>query len=460
MDSTDVTPSLIDALAAFVSRLDARRLPQHVVDAARWRLLDALGSALWGVHRGTAQAMREVIEPNGGAQEATVLGRGLKLPALAATYLNSSASPALLDTCRFSVTHPGIVTVPAALAAAQLAHASGRDLLGGIVAGYEVLTALGRATRPADRGFVPTTVIGPFAAAAAASRILGLDAPRTANALALAATTGGGLLDAYAAIDGGRSQFGRASEGGVLAALLARQGVLGNRRILEGGSLDGTPGFFECFGQPVDGASVAAALGRDWGLPYVAAKIHDGCRYTNAAADATLQLMRDHGLRADDVEAIEVRTFALALKVSVRNPSTVSGALFCIEYVVATALLAGDVFNDKFTLERLNDPRTRQLMSKVSVGLDDALEAAYPQRLGLAMDVLVKDGRRLRSALDFPRGEPENPVTPEDCTARFRRMAEPLIGAARAQRIVDMVRDIEALDDVERLVALCAPADT
>ncbi len=204
---------------------------------------------------------------------------------------------------------------------------------------------------------------------------------------------------------------------------------------------------------------MAAGLGRDWGLPSVAPKIHDGCRYTNAAADATLQLMREHGLRAEDVEAIQIRTFALALKVSVRNPSTVSGALFCIEYVVATALLAGDVFNDKFTLERLNDPRTRQLMAKVSVGLDDKLEAAYPQRLGLAMEVLSKDGRRLKCSLDFPRGEPENPLTPGDCTARFRRMAEPLLGAARAQRVVEIVGDIEALDDVEPLVALCGPRD-
>lgn len=457
---SDMQPTaLIDELAAFVAGAPEPALPKAALDAARWRILDVLGSALWGVHAGTAAAMRAVIEPQGGTPEATVLGRGRKLPALSASYLNSCASPALLDTCRFSVTHPGIVTVPAALAAAELVGASGSALMRAIVLGYEVMIRLGRAARPSDRGFVPTGVFGPLGAAAAAASLLGLNRDQCAHALALAATMGAGVLDAYAAVDGGRNQFGRACQAGLLAALLAREGALGNRRILEGGALQGTPGYLACIADGFDAARVINGLGVDYGITRVAPKIHDGCRYTNPAADAALLLVREHGLRADQVSSIDVRTFALALDVSVRRPTTVSGALFCMEFVIAVALLEGDVSTDKFSMQRLDDPKVRALMERISVGLDEAIDQAYPRELGLKMTIETVDGRRLVTQLAFPRGEPENPIDETTCVEKFTRLASPLIGSAGVDRIITHTRRLETLDELEPLLAACTPTE-
>jgi 2-methylcitrate dehydratase PrpD len=454
---TTPAPSTLQRLADFVASARFEDLPHEVVEAAQLRVLDLLGSALWGVNSGTAAAMRRTVEPAGGRPEATVLGRGMKLPAPSAAYLNSSASPALLDTCRFSVTHPGIVTVPAALAAAQLAQANGRDFLLAVVLGYEILIRLGLHARVAERGFVPTALLGPFAAAAASARLLRLNADMTAHALAISAGMGAGLLEAYSAIDSARSQFGRASQGGLLAALLAQQGVAGNRFILEGGSMEATPGFFQAFGQEVDTGKLTRDLGADWGILRVAPKIHDGCRYTNAAADATQRLMREQGLTADRVAHIRIGTFALALEVSVRNPTTVSGALFCMEFVVATALLCGDVFNHRFTADRLSDPEVRGLMAKVSVALDPQLQEDYPQRLGLRMEVETTDGRTLRTTIDFPRGEPENPLTRSDCEQKFQHLARPLLGADRAGAVLDQVQRLHALASLDPVLDLCAP---
>lgn len=446
--------SVIERIATFVATTDYTDLPAEVVASARLRILDVFGSALWGVHAGTAAAMRRVVEPTGGSAQSTVIGRPVKLPAAQAAYLNSCASPALLDTCRFSVTHPGIVTVPAALAVAELHGSSGRDVIAAVSVGYEVLIRLGQASRVADRGFVPTAVWGGFAAAAASARLMRLDERTTSHALSLAATMGAGLLEAYVAIDSARNQFGRACQAGVLAASLAREGVVGNLRILEGGGMEGTRGFFQAYNDSGVSGDLLDGLGLDYGLPRVAPKVHDGCRYTNAAADAMLELVRLQGLRAEDVERVRVRTFALALNVSVRHPSTVSEALFCLEYVVAVALLAGNVSTDKFTLERLQDPSVRALMARVQVSLDEEIESEYPSKLGLALEVDTVDGRLLRSRLDFPRGEPENPLTVADCEDKFLRLATPLLGTSRAGEIVSAVAQLDTLADMHALMAL------
>jgi len=454
---TGAPQTVIERFAGFSTALAFSDLPSEVVEAARFRILDVLGSALWGVHAGTAAAMRRVVEPTGGSEQATVIGRPTRLPTTQAAYLNSCASPALLDTCRFSVTHPGIVTIPAALAVAEHRGASGRELITAVVAGYEVLIRLGRASRVADQGFVPTAVWGAFAAATASARLMRLDERTTCHALALAATMGAGLLEAYVAIDSARNQFGRACQAGVLAASLAEEGVVGNLRILEGGGMEGTRGFFQAYaksGVPID---MLQGLGSDYGLLRVAPKVHDGCRYTNAAADAVLDLMRTHGLRADDVRSVRVRTFALALNVSVRHPTTASEALFCLEYVVAVALLEGNVSTDKFTLERLHAPLVRALMAKVEVALDEEIEREYPDKLGLVLDVDTVDGRLLTSRMDFPRGEPENPLSPADCEDKFLRLASPLLGADGAADVVSVASRLDTLDDVAPLMALSRP---
>lgn len=451
------TLTLLARLAAIVDRTRYEDLPAEVIQAAKWSVLDQVGSALWGVHVGTADAMRRVYEPLGGTAESTVIGRPSKLPALSASYLNSAASPALLDTCRFSTTHPGIVVIPAAIAAAEQRGQSGRQLILAVALGYEVMIRLGAATRVSDRGFVPTTVLGPVGAAAAAAKLAGLDRQATTDALAIASTMGAGLLEAYAAIDSGRNQFGRASQGGLLACLLAAEQMRGNPLMLEGGGFQGTRGFLDAFSAEARISFITDGLASGWGITRVATKIHDGCRYANAAADAALQLARAHAIAPDSVLRIRARTFKLALDVSVRTPTTVSGALFCMEFIIAMALIHGDVFNDRFSLQQLEAPRTRELMAKIDVGLDDALEAAYPGKLGLAMEIDTVDGRTVACQVDFPKGEPENPLSREDRIGKFEHLSRPLLGAHGLQRVIDAVDRLEHLDHIDELTRLCRP---
>jgi 2-methylcitrate dehydratase PrpD len=458
----NVTPRIgtfagaIEYLADSIVEVGFEVLPDAVVTEAKWRILDYFGSVLWGVHVGTAAQMRTVVEAFGGKPQAQVLGRPTRLPSVWAAYLNSCAAPALLDTCRRTASHPGIVVIPAALAAAEAANATGQDLIAGIVWGYEALIRLAGAVPFQERGFDATSVAGSFGAAAAAAKILKLSRETVANALALASSTSNGLSEAYAAIDSSRNQFGRASQSGLFAALLAKQGVIGNWKILEGGQFEDSQGLLTAFSDHSDESRLLAPLGSNWGVLQVGAKSHDGCRYTNAAADAILALVAEHKFSANDVRRIRVGTFERALALAVRQPTTVSGALFCIEFVVATAILTGDVFNDKFTLERLNDPAVRGLMSTVDVYLDEDLHGAYPTKLGLKMDVELRDGRAIQCEMSYPRGEPEFPLTAAEYERKFLTLSTPVLTEPVASRLMRACIELETIGSVTDLISHCA----
>lgn len=453
---------IASTLARWVARTTAAPLAAPLAEAARWRILDHVGSALWGVHAGTSRHAYEVAAALAPAGNASLIGRAAQVPPYWAAYVNSSAAPALLDTCRFSESHPGIVVVPAALAVAESLGANGTALAKAVVIGYELMVRLARAAPLVQRGWDPTNIVGAVAVAAACASLYGLTEEQTADAIGIAALAGGGLLEAYAAIESGRHQFGRTSQAGVWAVLLAQRGVRGPTRILEGGALQGTRGFLEAYGDaPADRAALLRALGDEWAIGQVGAKVHDGCRYTNATTDLVLELVQRHRFAVAQVRAVRIGTFDAALDVSVRDPQTVSGALFCLEFVAATALLEGDAFADRFTPARVADAEVRALMRKVTVAPDADAQARYPQQWCTRLEIDLDDGRTLAAASPFPRGEPELPLTADESSAKFMRMATPLLGASGAATALEIGRSVVELSDLRELTAACrTPLET
>src|SRR5688572_2180828 len=215
------------------------RLPADVVEQAKRALLDYLGVAIGGASMPMAQIATSYFVELGGRPEASLILDERRLPAIHAALVNGVYGHALDmdDGHRMAAGHPGVATLPAALAAAEVHHSSGQDLLRAIVCGYEVFVRIGAHLNPAHlkRGFHTTATVAPFAAATAVGLLAGLDAPRLTRALGLAGLQGAGLMEVFH--DGAMAkpfQTARGAAAGLLAADLAARGALGPRSILEG----------------------------------------------------------------------------------------------------------------------------------------------------------------------------------------------------------------------------------
>src|SRR5690606_13378071 len=209
------------------------------------------------------------------------------------------------DTHSDSSLHPSAPVVPAAFAAAEMTGASGEDLLAAIVVGFEVCCRLGNALDPTShyaRGFHPTATAGNFGAAAAAGRLLGLDADRMCSAFGVAASQASGSLQF---LENGawnkRYQVGEAAMKGLMAVSLAAQGFHGAAQALEG-----RHGFLKGYSDGADFSRAVAGLGETWETLRIGVKPYPACRYTHAAVDGLLALRARHGLAADDVTRISV----------------------------------------------------------------------------------------------------------------------------------------------------------
>lgn len=354
----------------------------------------------------------------------TVLGSSQKHAAETAALLNGGLSHIMEmdDLDRGSVVHPGAVVIPAALAVAQREGASGQDFLGAVVAGYEVAIRIGEAASKRHYFyFHNTATCGVFGATAAAGWVLGLTAGQLVWALGNAGTMAAGLWQFNA--DGDMSKHlhaGRAAANGVLAADLARHGFTGARRILEG-----ERGFFAATAPDADPARVTVSLNShspQFKISGVSIKPHASCRHTHPAIDAALSLRPQLAGRA--IREVQLDTYQAAIDLC-RNPSpdTPYAAKFSLPYCVATALLRGEVGLESFAEETIADPAVADLMPRILIRPNPEFETAYPEQWPARLCLGLKGGEWLEAAVRHPKGDPENPLTPEELEAKFCQLA-------------------------------------
>lgn len=419
------------------------------LEAARLLVLDWLGSALAGLGTDTGRIFLEYarLQPAG---RVTLLGLADGRAVEVAALVNGALSHIVEmdDVERASVTHPGAVVVPAALAVAERVGASGRDLLAAVVAGYEVMVRVGAALGAEHYyQFHNTSTAGGFGAAAAAGWLLGLDRDRLVWALGNAGTQAAGLWQFNE--EGALTKPlhpGRAAANGVLAATLSRLGLTGARQVLEG-----ERGFFAGLAPQGDPLRVVEHLGEP-GEPLrvhaISIKPHASCRHTHAPIDAALALHAQLSA-IDDIEQVTIDTYRAALTLCDKpDPRTAPDAKFSLQYCVATALRGGEVGLMQFDAAALSDPAVRALLARVSVTVDAAREAAYPATWSAGVTVRLRDGSMLRATQERPKGDPENPLSATELTAKFRRLA--------AYGGIDAARIEQALDWLHGLVSPAA----
>lgn len=421
------------------------------IGAARLLVLDWLGSALAGIGTDTGRIFQAYarLQPAG---KVTLLGlregRSVEVAALVNGALSHIVE--MDDVERESVTHPGAVVVPAALAVAERVGASGLDLLAAVVAGYEIMVRVGSAVGTEHYyHFHNTSTAGVFGATAAAGWLLNLDRDRLVWALGNAGTQASGLWQFND--EGALTKPlhpGRAAASGVLAATLSRLGLTGARNILEG-----ERGFFAGLAPRGDPQRVVAHLG-DADEPLrvrrISIKPHASCRHTHAPIDAAL-ILRGQLPGGAVIAAVQVSTYKAALTLCDKpEPRTSADAKFSLQFCVASALLCGRVGLAEFSDTALTDNTMRALLPRIEVAVDPAREAAYPGCWSAAVSVTLADGRSFQATQERPKGDPENPLTVPELEAKFRGLAA-MGGLPNTQ--------IERLLDWLRTLASPAPLD-
>lgn len=455
-DSTNVEATR--ELAQFVSGLCYEHIPPRVIDKTKDLMVDWLGSALAGKGARPVVALERFAAamgpPNGDAE---IVPSGATTSPFFAALINGAASHVAEqdDVHNGSVFHPAAVVFPAILAAAQSERSSvaGRDVLVAAVAGYEVGIRIGEFLgRSHYKIFHTTGTAGTVAAASAVARVLGLNADQTRHAMGSAGTQAAGLWEFLRdGADSKQLHTAKAAADGLLAAYLARDGVTGARRILEG-----KQGMAAGMSTDADVSKLIDRLGTRWATEETSFKWHASCRHTHPAADALQSLMRREGLQASDIARVTARVHQGAIDVlgAVIDPANVHQAKFSMGTVLGLITVHGAAGLDEFEHHALTDERVRAFCDRVSMVLDAEVDAAYPARWIGKVDVETTDGRVLSARVDVPKGDPGNTLDRNELTAKAIKLASFRGGATpEAMRSsIERIWTLETQDPIGRLI--------
>ena len=444
-----LTRSFVTALQA----LDYAGLDDRDHQAVRTLLLDHLGVVANGAATETSAATRRYIsveQPETGGPRLPVIGTDVDAPAVMAALANAVAGHCIEfdDTHSPSSSHPGVVIIPAAMAAARLTDADAETFVLGIVVGYEAMCRVGRAANPPshyERHFHPTGTVGTIGAAAAAGTIFGLDSEQMVSALGIACDTAAGSMQFI--VDGSwtkRLHPGAAVRNGIEAVRLARAGFIGPED-----GIGGERGFLAGYSADPRPEIVMA----DWGsrpleVNNTGIKAHACCRYNQASVDALLDLRSAHGLTASDIATVTLGVQSVAVGIVVepasekRRPKSVVDAQFSLPYAAAVAIAHGRAGLAEYEESGLTDSAVVGLMDRVEAVADPDIDKAYPEHWRAWARVATTDGRDLTAEVPDPKGDPGNPLTLSELRAKFDELAGVGYGPGARDAIADAVARI------------------
>jgi 2-methylcitrate dehydratase PrpD len=447
-----VTRQLAETLAATT----VADLPAAVLEDARRAILDWLGSALAGAVEQPARLTQRVVRRLGASDEATVFGGGRAAAAVAA-LANGVASHILEldDIHKGSTIHGAAPIIPAALAVAEREHADGASFIRAVALGYEAALRIGEAVNPSHyRFWHPTGTAATFGAASAAGSLLNLTADEMVHALGNAGTQAAGLWEFNT--DGAMSKHlhpGKAAFNGVLSADLARAGFTGATRILEG-----ERGFFHAMSSAHDPTRITDGLGSNWKISENGFKLHACCGHTHSAVDLAIAARLRQNWDADQVLSsvanVLVETYGPGYEIVKQSePRTPYQAKFSMAYCVAAGLLEGRVGLDQFSADRLGPAGVREgdlatLLQRTRVTVADDLTNRYPAAWPARLTLTLTDGSVVRSSSDYPKGNPENPVSTDHLEEKFTALVGSRVGMETAEVALRAVRGLETSRDM------------
>jgi 2-methylcitrate dehydratase PrpD len=441
--------------AGFATGTRFEELSSETVQQTKKVILDLIGVSLAGYQAMTFPKMVvDYFLEIGGKEEATVIQGKKKIPAPHAAFANAACAHALDmdDGHRFAASHPGVVVIPAAIAAAELVGASTKKLITGIVVGYEVMIRIGKAITPSslNRGFHITGITGPFGAAAAAANIMGLTRDETIAAMGMAGLQSAGLIQVNHEVEGSMVKPlnpARASSSGLLSCILARKGARGPLEIFEG-----QDGYLKAFAEGVKPDRLTQELGRDYEISKVYLKLYSACRHAHAPLDAAFEAFRKSEGKIEEIDKIIVETYSAAVRLAgIPHATTPSAGRFSIAFSVALALVKGDAGADKYCEDNIRDRSIQDLAGKVELVSSEKWEALYPQKRGATVTIVNRSGGSVSSEVNLAKGEPENPASWDEITRKFFANATQLLSREEAEQLADGIIRLEEIT-VEEMV--------
>lgn len=458
---------ITETLAAHAAGLSPDDLPGEVPARAGEMVLDLWGSMLRARHEAdsTPTLIGTIDDLGMGRGASRVVGEAGGRAPYAAALMNGALGHSLDfdDTHAAGSIHPGAAVIPAALGAAQMTGATGADVLAGIVAGYDITCRLSMALGPSAhyaRGFHPSATCGVFGAAAAAGRVMGLDARAIASALGLCGSMAAGSLQF---LENGawnkRWQVGAAAANGLAAAIAARRGFVGAEAPIEG-----SRGFLHGYAPAPEPDLATEALGSRFDIMETAVKPYPACRYTHAAIDAIRELRARHGIDADAVRAIEIGLPQTGISITAlpedakRRPRSVVDGQFSMHFVAAVAVRTGGLGWDDYA-RWLGDPAIDALCDRVTVVHDARAEAAYPAQMAGSAAIETAQGR-LEAFVEMPSGEPGAFPDRAAHLAKFTALAGTTLPPEAAHRLADAILALPETSDWGALFDLSCPAET
>jgi 2-methylcitrate dehydratase PrpD len=444
-----MSEGVTQALARYVATAKAESLPAPVRKEAARAFVNWTGCAIGGSHHETLDLALAALAPFSGPPTASVLGRSERLDPLHAALMNGISSHVFDfdDTHLRTVIHPAGPVASALLAFAEYRPVSGLDFVNAFVLGVEVECRIGNAVFPEhyDVGWHITGTTGVFGAAAAIGRVLGLDERRMSWALGLAATQPVGLREMFGTMT---KSFhpGRAAQNGLTAALLAERGFTSSEHALEA-----KRGWANVLSVARNYDFITQGLGERYELLVDTYKPFACGIVIHPTIDGCIQLRNAEGLTAERIRSVKLRVHPLVLELTGKVvPKTGLEGKFSVYHAAAVALLEGAGGEPQFSDRAVNDPAVVALRERVSAEIDPGIAAdeAY-------VTIALSDGRILEMHVEHAIGSLARPMTDAGLDAKFRDLADPILGAEQAQRVLALCWDIGQLESAA-LVAQAA----
>jgi 2-methylcitrate dehydratase PrpD len=454
------TETIAQQLGKHLVGLGYENLPANVTAKVKEVVLDQLGCQFVGSTMDWCNIIYEFIKSFPGRTEATVVNRNLKTWAADAAFVNATFGHGCeLDdhVSDFGGGHPGAICTAVAFALGEKEHANGQQIIAAIAAGYETQWRVARAMLPDSlhRGFHSQSLIGVFASAAVAGKLLRLDATQMAHAFAIAGSHASGPRE-YTQTGGEvkRMHSGLAARGGIHSAMLAKAGLTGPLGIFEG-----KQGMLVIFAGRNDPEPILEDLGKEFGVMHIEYKTYP----LNIAIQSPIALLADlieaHNVKPNDVERIDVglrNEHTVLSHGAILEPQETVGAQFSMAFSLALRVVKRNNDLQLYTNPSMwRDPEVLRIAKKVHLYVDPRL--ARIRARGASIKLTLTDGRAFEMIEEFQRGNPENPHRPGELTDKFRRLSSSVFSEKRTDEVINKISELDRVGDITTLTVLFNP---
>ncbi len=454
-----MTDTITGTMARWAENLAYEDLGERAIHEARRYLLDSLGCALGGYRQQDAHIALAVLHEIGGSGPSTILGSGRKTDPVSASLANALMVRVMDYNDIYwqqDPSHPSDI-IPAALACGERAGRSGKDLIVGIILGHEFEMRLCEAAFPGirERGWHHATLTA-FVSPIVAGRMLGLSWQQIQHAIGISASRHATL----GAVTAGKLTMMKntvdpmATQSGVMAALLAERGYTGPEHVI-----DGKEGLATCFGPEWKLDVLVDGLGDSWRIERCGMKAFPTEALTHTPISAVLDIVHEHDLVPEQIAKVRIQSLARAADIladaSKYDPRSKETADHSLPYVIAAAIVDRQVTPAQFEPDKIADPRIRAQLNKVEVVADPEIEAVFPALQRVAVTVTTADGRTFHKQLDYPKGDPRNPLTDAEVEEKFDALAAPVLSAEARARLKDAVWNLESQSSITAVMDLC-----